>query len=759
MQVLLRTRRRILTGWLVSALVIVAIADGGRAAADSLSPAANRVATALAELRAWIGDDAKAARWDRYLRHDVLEEQLTAGAEADPAAIGSVLNRYRSAADGLQLQRFVAVRDALAQWQRTLKSRIAAGGDIVALAKASAGDFRPVTAEQEQQARRRVQQTADELLMRLGSQADSWRAYLDWERLEPVLAGEQLPTRRQLASLAEVSDRLYANHPGLELPEFRRFRDALDEYRAVAPWRSAAAGGRDPSEDYARLLDGLATQLERLGQQRTTETPWLASRVLGAVDQLGDSPELVAAVRSKYAQPNLYATVSGDFVNAIPREPVDQTRPVDQCILGTHILGQSRTLATVRFELVPWPDAIALVARFDGNAYARTNGYHDPVRIRSTSTTALSAVKRVHFSDAGFVTGAAVTDAETNSQIHSIAKTGGRFAHKLIERIAWKRAGESQGDSERVGARNAAEQLRESFDAELAAAVAEGRASYESKVRTPLVRQGFFPEILHMASTATDLNIAAALARRDQLGADGPAPATPAGHDLTLRLHESAVDNYLAVALGGVKLGQDAADAPMTITGDAPPWLKKAATAKPPEATPQTAPPAAVGPSLEPADGADGDAAGDDDRAAPRFRPWSLTFNSEAPIGVTFVDGQLHVRLRAALLASEEDEYRNWDILIRYRVEQAGDRVVLVRTGDIEALPSGFDPAWDRRMAGRDSAFRNTLAKNLTARAEAGQGFPAKIDIPPIEIPNLGRLRLVELRSDGHWLTLAWRLP
>ena len=99
------------------------------------------------------------------------------------------------------------------------------------------------------------------------------------------------------------------------------------------------------------------------------------------------------------------------------------------------------------------------------------------MRIRSTSTTALAGVKRIHFSDAGFVAGAAVTNADTRSRIHAINKTGGRFGHRIVEKVAWKRAGQQKRQSERIGANNAAEQLRESVDQELERTVAGGRAS------------------------------------------------------------------------------------------------------------------------------------------------------------------------------------------------------------------------------------------------------------------------------------------
>ncbi|MBX3427381.1 MAG: hypothetical protein KF688_17005 [Pirellulales bacterium] len=717
------------------------------AADPAPSAAAAQTAAALAELQTWLGDDDNGRRWNAYLHNDRLGELLADPADAPAADAGRVLARYHADRPGLAGPKFQAVRSALDQWHRELRTAQSQSGRLADVAAAAAGDYRTVSRQEFEAARGELRARAGQLHERLGSgspQTESWNKYLRWDLLAPQLAGDDLPDRRALADLALVSDRLYANHPGLELKEFRRLRQSLDRYRAVAAWH-VAGKQRDPAADYARLIGQLGRQLERLSDKRTSETPWLASRVLGVVDELGDSPELVATVRRELAQPNLYAIVSGEFVNRVPRPPVDTVRPVRQTILGTRIYGTSRTLGGVRLQPVPWDDAIALVAQFEGDAYADTNGYNGPVKIRSTSTTALAAVKRVHFSDAGFVTGAAVSDADTRSKIHAINKTGGQFAHKLIEKVAWKRAGQQKRQSEMIGARNAANQLRENFDEELAAAVAEGRARYEEKVRIPLVRQGFFPEVLRMSSTAEDLRIVAALARRNQLGADGPPPAASRSRDLSVRLHESAVDNYLAVAMAGVRLSQDAEDAPLKIAGDAPPWLKEAA-AKPPRAK-QNNVGAEDAPVLHPPAG------------TPPFKPWSMRLNAEAPIGVTFDDDLLTVRLRAARLASDEDEYKDWDILVRYRPQRRGNRIVLVRTGDIEALPTGFDPAWDTRMAGRDSAFRNTLAKNMTARAEAGQGFPGEIDVPPIRIEGLGELRLADFLCDDHWLTLGWQLP
>ena len=135
---------------------------------------------------------------------------------------------------------------------------------------------------------------------------------------------------------------------------------------------------------------------------------------------------------------------------------------------------------------------------------------------------------------------------------------------------------------------------------------------------------------------------------------------------------------------------------------------------------------------------------------------------------MSFDDQKLTLRMRLAeLQASEvkEDEpLKNWDFIVTYRVIQQGNEVLLKREGDIEALPTGFDPRWDDKLTGEQVGFRSNLAKNLNKRAAAGEGFPEEIAIPAIKLPPTegGReltLHLAQLDCDNGWLTIGYRVP
>ena len=153
----------------------------------------------------------------------------------------------------------------------------------------------------------------------------------------------------------------------------------------------------------------------------------------------------------------------------------------------------------------------------------------------------------------------------------------------------------------------------------------------------------------------------------------------------------------------------------------------------------------------------------DDDEPKYEFQPWSITLNDEQPASVTFDAGKLVLRMRSSHLVSDEKEYRNWDFIVTYQVEQKGNEIMLRRVGQIEVFPTGFDPQWDTKMSAKNSGFRSTLAKNMNARAERGESFPAEIPIKAIRLPEEinvpGELVLRQLECTDGWLTVGYALP
>gem|GEM_PF-1520347 len=713
------------------------------------------VTVALDALDRWIGNGPNGNRWRRFLQSSLLRAQIERGSQADPAVVTHILQRYQSQASGLDRPPFLAVRKSLSHWLAALRHQYA--GDLPQLAWASRGDYRPIAEQQILALRHHLLNQAhilDQALASQGNQfAQQWKHYLKWDRLAPQLSPAKKMDRRAVVDLDQVLKQFRRNQPGLERPEFTRTAEAIEQLRVAIPW-AMAARARDPSKDYQRLLSELKEQLQRHLAAASSETEWKVGRILGLIDQLGQSALLVDAVHKSLVQPNLLLGVSEAFIQRAGRRPVRNTQPVHDFILGTTITGTAQTAGSIRIRTLPCSDAIQLEVQLTGDTRSHTRGYQGPIRIRSSGNTHFVASQQISLDADSFRARSAVVHANTQTRIHSIQKMGGPLGHRLIERIAWNQAGRSKGCAEQIASRHAEARIAAGFDEQLTAALNRARTKYDQQIRAPLIRRNMLPTRLEMSSQPDCLRVEALLASRHQLAASRASPRLLPTGDLTLRVHQSAVSNYLAMVMDGGTIEQEFAGQPPKMSGNLPPWMAKLSLAerfqtKPPVAGPRSGDPTEAVDSL-PRDQGD-------------FQPWSMTLNAERPVSVQFTNQQLVLRMRAARLTSDENEYKNWDFIIRYDVLPQGNSILLRRSGKIEVFPTGFDPRWDKKMSSAKSGFRSTLARNMNARADRGESFPAEIPIQPIRLPKKlgipGELTLQQLDCDQHWLTLSWALP
>jgi hypothetical protein len=276
-------------------------------------------------------------------------------------------------------------------------------------------------------------------------------------------------------------------------------------------------------------------------------------------------------------------------------------------------------------------------------------------------------------------------------------------------------------------------------------------------LRAPMTRVALLTNAIDLNSTRDAVFSRVTLASHRQIATNTTPPEKSAENDVTVQLHETAVNNFLPTLLGGASLGQESADTPPKLTGDVPKWLRELSTKTPKEAAEDNEP-------------AHEELTVDEPVSAEKkqaFRPWRFTFNTEAPASVSFIDQKLKLRMRLAELLSSNEEnaepIKNWDFIVTYRIFQDGNEVVLEREGDIEVFPTGFDPQWDERLTNEQVGIRNNIARNLNRRAAEGQGFPKEIPLPAVKLPRQGddelTLKMTQLDCDNGWLTIGYRVP
>jgi hypothetical protein len=702
--------------WIVTALV------GFQAANAETPSSSNQVQVSLDELHQWLGEGANGERWKRFLDSERLTAELAKGTTADREALAAILAKYSSSQAGLNQPRFVAVKSALAALFADLVQEPA---NLAAAAREAQKNFAPVSVQEAAKAKVELASAMRELeawLNRSGAaNAAAWKKYLGWSELENVVAQDEPPAASVTSKLLS---KLTANQRGLEMQPFVRTRAALEGYVNLA----VAAADTMLQEHASQQLDALATRLEAYEKNPGSGDDALAiGDALGWLASSRQAAALQAAIRRKYGHPNFYASASERFAAAGIEQGVDRTTGVRDNILGTDIHGTARLTGRTTMALLENPRAATFNILLGGAAYSNNLGYNGPVTIYTTGVTSVSGTKQLQMTADGLVGYRAGANCRTHTTINGIcAKCG------LIEKIAWRRAGQQKAQAEAIASDHAAARVAAQMDAEAIDLIANQNERYVERFKKPLQRRGAFPSDLTFSSTAERAFIRMSQDAPDRLAAPGAPPEHDAMHDVAVRVHESLAVNFGEAALGGVELTDVRLEK----------LIRDDLKAELPEELRVTLADGTLDPDKE---------------------PWSIIFAKQLPVRARFQDGGLWMAIRAeGFTRGEGDEPGAYkpaitelvEISAAYSIERTDAGATLRRDGDVKVrFPSRENPD---QITVRDNAivtFIRRKFRSLFKEEFAGQGIKLKD-----RWAKAGTLKLAELNSSGAWLTLGWNM-
>ena len=190
----------------------------------------------------------------------------------------------------------------------------------------------------------------------------------------------------------------------------------------------------------------------------------------------------------------------------------------------------------------------------DAVNYSNNVGRNGPVCIYSTGRTCLSADKRFWLDEAGLHAHPAQAAAQAHTTINNIVSIKGR---KFVEKIAWRRAGKQLCEAEAIASEHAACRLGARVDAQADPLIQKANEQFEAKVRKPLDERRAFPRALSFDTLASALEIHGTEALESQLAAPSAPPELTRPADVTLRIHESMINNVAETVLTGMRLNDD----------------------------------------------------------------------------------------------------------------------------------------------------------------------------------------------------------
>lgn len=664
-----------------------------------------RLQAAVDEQSQWLATSREGPGWNQFLRIPQLRQQLAAQ-QPDRSAIEQILERYRSKTPGLEQPAFARVRVALERWLASMPVDVARLPELAEQAKTS---FVTVQAADAAKARAALETAAarlDRYLAGQGANGARWRTFLRVDDLRNQLATGD-PDQE---TLAESSKKFSSGYFGLHRPAFYETGAALREYLRLARAAANPAG----AEEYAADIERLTALLEPLSTQPSTEVIDEASAILGRLRATGQAPQLVTAMRSAYARPNLFLRVSDDFLARGFAEHVDEVMPVRDFIEGTSIRGSARTIGDVTLTLVPHHERAVLQAVFGGFTYTKTTGANGPARIYSSGTTRLSGRQSLYIDADGVSTYPSTSDAQTSIRTTGIGSTSPGIRGCIVERVASKRVAQAKPNAERITSGRAETRLNQRLADRVNEFVAQANDRYWSQVRQPLTEKGQFPEAFLIRSTADELFVSGVAAGPSQLGAPSSPPPLAGDPDMAIRLHESAVNNFAQGVLAGETLHSERVRDEMTeILGELPERFA------------------------------------DEEGKA----PWSITFADEKPLEVTFADDGFTIVIRGKQYTADDRTYRAMNVTAVYKIESGPDGLKAVRQGDLQIFPPGFVPG-ERRFSVPEQTLRSILERRFGKLLTPEIG--GDLLQPPGRFKNLGPLRMTNFAAQQGWITLGW---
>jgi len=546
----------------------------------------------------------------------------------------------------------------------------------------------------------------DRMLRISGAGGEGWRKFLAWEQMRDELdrrGGPDLPT------LDAIHARYTSGHNGLGLAEFAGVRRALRRYLTTA----RAIGNEKLGDHYRALLDALPKHLEAYAGSPTTEEAFVIGGAVRWLEEAGQAPELLEAIRRYSSQPNLFLQVSADFVAAGIAGPVDRGGPVSEVIRGTQVTGTEHTTGEVTVELIPRAEFAEIDTIFRGRIESDTVGRNGPAVVYSESTTGVATRKPIKIDAEHVWTEKAQSNAVTKMRIKNVQTTRGGG---MVAQQARQQVNAQKNQSELDAAQRTEQRTSRRVDEETDKQIGQLAQNYQDKFRKPLLSRDLFPQMLRFHTTEAALHATALHGGLPGLGAAGSPPEFDGEHDVVARLHESVFNNFAAASLGGMIVEEETFRAQMTeLLGSTPTWFEP------------------------------------DEEA----QPWTIVFAERQPVSITFADGGFVVTLRGSKFVRGDSSYPGMDVTAEYKIERTDEGIKAVRQGDLKIFPPGFTPGGGKQLSARQQVLRTLLEKRF------GTMFTEEIVPEPIGLSGnwekAGELTLSRWEASNGWSVLCWQ--
>lgn len=475
----------------------------------------------------------------------------------------------------------------------TSSLHVSSAGESLALAKSSA-----FSRELEQIIRRAMDDLNEDALPELASakndlqaairdlesyvriESDRGQAWSKFLRLDEIKQ-ELSQDRPSVAKLVAIEMNMRQNYLGLEYAPFLAVRNSLN--RVVQALKYGLAPART-IQVLDRRMNELLVNLKESPAESSTKLSSDLARITNYLYESGQSPGAVQEIKRKFNVPNIRVYADERFLNRLVARSVAEPNPVNECLLGTRIIGRACLSGNVSVDLHPMFDGVTLDLNMSAMMTSHNSGYNRGVVLRSTGTSPVFASKRVFVTPTGLSSSPATVATNLTTRIHAI-----EHRLRLVRRIARKKAAEQKPLADQIAQGRLRNRIQSGYEQQVndQLAQANGRLKKLNNDRPELKRLDIPQPKLAVFSTSDSVNANVVQAASYQLSASRPCSIQrPVSSGVVVELHQSVAVNTLETLLGGRTIhNHDLDDLAMQFLGEVPEEIQQETHGDPWEVT------------------------------------------------------------------------------------------------------------------------------------------------------------------------------
>ncbi|MCA9129819.1 MAG: hypothetical protein KDB22_22185 [Planctomycetales bacterium] len=574
-------------------------------------------------------------------------------------------------------------------------------GELQAILREAAESLDEATLPAPDLAKSRLTNAIEELEIYLvpGSEnGQKWLSFLRLDELKSALDAERTDVRL----LKELELNMLQNYQGLEYPQFQSVRTALTEML------NASKYGANPTNTirlFRSRIDELVELLDTESTNADTERGFV--RLLTYLDESGQATQQVGRLRNRFSLPNFQVRASEQLVRDLFSRVVAEPGPVNECILGTRVVGSACLSGQVEVDVLSMNDGISLCLILRGCMTSDNTGYNRGVVIKTLGSSPVIASKQIFVTPTNI--SALPTTASTNLQT---TITSFQHRSRIVRRIAKRKAAEQKPQADAIAEHRLQNRIQSGYDDQVQSLLDQANAQL-SDMRNPrpaFVRLGVPRPQLMLHSTDSSVNGSVLQAAKFQLAAANPCPLPVAEHaKVVVTAHHSALVNALDLVLSSRTIeSSDLDNLAYQFLGRVPEEVAREAESD----------------------------------------EWAVTFASYRPIQFELEDDKIKVSVHMSYLAGNAGSITgNSTVTATYTVQVSDDALQVVRQGEVVA----------------DFANGGGGARNVGTRAmlrkKFDQVFPETFSLAFAELkqrfPKLAELSVGSLRTQQGWMQLV----